>query len=207
MSSSEKHSESDRNSREQELRNLEDRAKSAEERYSHEIIAHAESMKSIESLKKEVTSLQATAREHLSSAETAKAKLISSENSWKQQKESLDKEVADLNSRVQDLSQQNALLLQHLESVSAQATRIRQATDAPADSTAEGEQASVDADIRLSELRSVVNYLRKEKGIVDLQLEMSKRDNDILKSQIERLTQTLQETRATLAEVCLHIFV
>jgi len=103
---------------------------------------------------------------------------------------------------VQDLSQQNTLLLQHLESVSAQATRIRQATDAPADAVAEGDQAPVvDADNRLSELRSVVNYLRKEKGIVDLQLEMSKRDNDILKSQIERLSQTLQETRVTLAEV------
>jgi len=43
--------------------------------------------------------------------------------------------------------------------------------------------------------------LRKEKGIVDLQLEMSKRENEVLKSQTERLSQTLQETRTALAEV------
>lgn len=54
----------------------------------------------------------------------------------------------------------------------------------------------------MSELRSVVNYLRKEKGIVDLQLEMSRRENEVLKNQIERVSQTLHETRATLAEVC-----
>jgi len=56
-------------------------------------------MKSIENLKKEVTTLQTTAREHLSAAETAQVKLASSESSWRHQKESLDKEVADLNSR------------------------------------------------------------------------------------------------------------
>ena len=99
------------------------------------------------------------------------------------------------------MSQQNAILHQHLESVSAQATRIRQAADAPIDSNVEGGEPSEDSDNRLSELRSVVNYLRKEKGIVDLQLEMSKRENEVLKSQTERLSQTLQETRTALAEV------
>ncbi|CAA7262954.1 unnamed protein product [Cyclocybe aegerita] len=202
MSTSEKHSESDRSTREQEMRSLEDRAKAAEQRYSQEIIAHAESMKSIDALKKELSASQTAARQYLNAQETAQAKLVSSENSWRQQKEALDKEVADLNARCQDLSQQNSVLHQHLESVSAQATRIRQAADAPVDSTttnAEGETTD-ESDNRISELRSVINYLRKEKGIVDLQLEMSKRENGVLKSQIERLSQTLQETRATLAE-------
>ena len=100
----------------------------------------------------------------------------------------------------QDLSSQNATLHQHLESVSTQATRIRQAADASAAQPAE-EEIIDDADSRLSELRSVVSYLRKEKGIVDLQLEMSKQENERLKTHIERLTQTVQETRATLSEV------
>jgi len=45
----------------------------------------------------------------------------------------------------------------------------------------------------MSELRSVVSYLQKEKGIVDLQLEMAKRENGVLKNQDERLPQMLQE--------------
>jgi nucleoprotein TPR len=61
----------------------------------------------------------------------------------------------------------------------------------------------VDADAKLSELRSVVAYLRKEKEIVDLQLELSKQEATRLKSQIEHLSQTLEETRATLSEACL----
>jgi len=97
------------------------------------------------------------------------------------------------------LAAQNATLHQHLESVSNQATRIRQAADAaPAPAT---EDTSGDADARLAELRSVVGYLRKEKEIVDLQLEMGKQENERLKSQIERLTASLQEARTTLAEV------
>lgn len=102
------------------------------------------------------------------------------------------------------LSGQNETLHQHLESVSAQATRIRQAAEAPVDhvTNVEGETIPIgDEDNRLSELRSVVSYLRKEKGIVDLQLEMAKRESGVLKNQIERLSQTLQETRSTLAEV------
>ena len=84
------------------------------------------------------------------------------------------------------------------------ATRIRQATEAPVDHVSEGEIATVDdTDNRMSELRSVVSYLRKEKGIVDLQLEMAKRENGVLKNKNERLSQMLQETRDTLAEVSL----
>lgn len=107
------------------------------------------------------------------------------------------------NSSCKELSQQNSTLHKHLETVSAQATRIRHAAEAPADGATDTETSvSDDADSRLSELRSVVSYLRKEKGIVDLQLEMAKRENGVLKTQIERLSQTLQEARTSLTEVC-----
>lgn len=56
-------------------------------------------------------------------------------------------------------------------------------------------------DTKLSDLRSVVAYLRKEKEIVDLQLELSKQENIRLKSQLDHLSQSLQEVRKTLSEV------
>nr|UPW42857.1 nucleoprotein MLP2 [Hypsizygus marmoreus] len=199
MSTSEKNSESDRTTRESEVRQQEERAKAAEERYSHEVIAHAESIKTIESLKRDLATSQATARDNLTTAETAKANLVASEASWKQQREALDKEVADLNARCQDLTSQNAILHQHLESVSSQANRIKAA--AASSSTAPTEtEATGDADTKLSELRSVVAYLRKEKEIVDLQLELSKQESSRLKAQIEHLSQSLEDTRRTLSE-------
>lgn len=98
----------------------------------------------------------------------------------------------------QDLSAQNSLLHQHLESVSSQAARIRQAAD-PSSVSTEGDSDNEAA--KLTELRSVVSYLRKEKEIVDLQLELSKQENARLKTQIEHLSQSLQEARTTISEV------
>ncbi|OCH84090.1 hypothetical protein OBBRIDRAFT_808494 [Obba rivulosa] len=198
MSTSERHSESDRASRENELRQQEERAKAAEERYSHEVLAHAEAIKTIDELKQQLSRAQAAARDNSAASETAKAKLASSEASWRQQKEALDKEIADLNTRCKDLASQNNILHQHLESVSSQAARIRQAVDSSS-VPAEGD-AIDDADTKLSELRSVVAYLRKEKEIVDLQFELSKQENTRLKTQIEHLTQALEEARKTLSE-------
>lgn len=74
-------------------------------------------------------------------------------------------------------------------------------SDASANATAEEGDATEDVDTKLSELRSVVSYLRREKEIVDLQLELSKQENVRLKSQIEHLSQSLEETRTSLSEV------
>lgn len=99
--------------------------------------------------------------------------------------------------------EQNNLLHKHLESVSSQATRIRQATESTASTGVAESDANDNADTKLSELRSVVGYLRKEKEIVDLQLELSKQEATRMKSQIDHLQVTLNETRRTLTEVCI----
>ena len=191
----------------------------AEERYSREVLTHAESIKSIEMLKQQLSTAQAKARDNLAATETAQVKLATSENSWKQQKQTLDQEIVDLNTRCvcsflppnqsplivivrcKDLSSQNLILHQHLESVSSQAARIQQAADSSATITVGEGETSDDVETKLSELRAVVAYLRKEKEIVDLQLELSKQENVRFKSQIDHLSQSLDETRATLSEV------
>lgn len=106
--------------------------------------------------------------------------------------------VADYASRSKDLLAQNNLLHSHLEEVNTKAARIREAAAAaPVLGT---EESTDDADTKLSELRSVVSYLRKEKEIVDLQLELSKQENSRLRTQVEHLEKTLEETRQTLSE-------
>ena len=233
LSTSERNAETDRSSREDDIRQLEERTKvsiyrradtsvterysqAAEERYSNEVVSHADSIKSIEKLKRQLTAAQSAARDNLNAAETAKTKLTSSENSWMQQKAALDKEIVDLNARYEgfftiqyvlliqnrckDVSEQNKLLHQHLESVSSQAARIRQAADSSATAQTEGD-ATADSDTKLVELRQVVQYLRKEKEIVDLQLELCKQESARLKSQVDHLSHTLDEARTTLSEV------
>ncbi|KAL0058021.1 Protein mlp1 [Marasmius tenuissimus] len=198
LGTSEKMTENDRLSRENEIKAQEERRKTAEEKYSNEVVAHAESIKTIEQLRKQLGAVQATVREHQTAAETASAKLASSEGSWSSQREALDKEISELKSRNREINEQNQILHQHLDSVSSQAARIRQAADSEV--AADGEGQAVDSDAKLSELRSVVAYLRKQKEIVDLQLELSKQENIRVKAQVDHLQQTLNETRQTLSE-------
>ena len=105
-----------------------------------------------------------------------------------------------MQARCKDIGEQNKLLHQHLESVSSHAARIKQAASTSNAESGEGDPMD-DADTKLTELRSLVTYLRKEKEIVDLQLELSKQENTRLKGQIEHLTQALNDTRATLSDV------
>ena len=98
-----------------------------------------------------------------------------------------------------DLVAQNTLLHNHLESVSSQAARIRDVANTSSTTPGEGEGDSSDS--KLAELRSVVGWLRKEKEIVELQLELSKQETTRLKTQVDHLYQSLDQARASLAEV------
>ncbi|KAI6009008.1 hypothetical protein BKA83DRAFT_648805 [Pisolithus microcarpus] len=193
LSTSERSSESDRAAHEREIRELEQRAIVVEERYTREVVAHAESLKNVENLRQQLATAQATARHNLSEAATTQAKLEASEGSWKQQKEALEKEIADLNARYDDLSAQKALLYQHLDTISSQAARIRQVADSSTENAPDAADGDSDSDAKLAELRA-------EKEIVDLQLELCKQENVRLKGQIDHLNRSLQETRNTLSE-------
>ena len=72
---------------------------SAEEKYSREVLAHAESIKTVDELNQQLSAAQAAIRDNLAAAETAQSKLLSSEASWRTQKDALDKEISDLRSR------------------------------------------------------------------------------------------------------------
>lgn len=72
---------------------------------------------------------------------------------------------------------------------------------AASSSTTTDVDALGDSDTKLSELGSVVAYLRREKEIVDLQLELSKQTISRQKGEIERLSKDLNDTRQTLSEV------
>ncbi|KAM5539450.1 hypothetical protein V8D89_006902 [Ganoderma adspersum] len=198
MTTSAQHTQTDKSTWEAEIRHQEQRARAAEDRYSREVVAHAEALKSVQDLKRRLTHSQTTARESRAAAETAQAKLASSEASWQQQREALDKEIADLKTRCKDLGEQNSILHQHLESVSTHAARIKQA--ATSTSTEAEEVESSDDDTKLTELRSLVTYLCKEKEIIELQLELGKQENTRFKTQVDHLSQSLEETRQALSE-------
>ncbi|KAH9018595.1 hypothetical protein EDB85DRAFT_604226 [Lactarius pseudohatsudake] len=219
FTASEKNLAEDRLTRESDVHAHEERVRAAEERYSREVIAHAEAIKAIEDLKRGIHDLQVSDRNNRTAVEIAQAKLSTSEGSWGQQRQALDREIADLAARYgccphrahgawqilssftrcKALTEQNNVLHQHLDNVSSQATRIRQAADSTIATPGEGDTAD-GTEAKLSELRAVINYLRKEKEIVDIQLELGKQENARLKTQIGHVTRDLEDTRATLSD-------
>ena len=67
-----------------------------------------------------------------------------------------------------------------------------------------GDSAGADEGVNHApDLRGVISYLRREKDIVDLQLELSKQESARMKAQIDHLSQSLEEARATLYAVSL----
>jgi nucleoprotein TPR len=168
-----------------------------EERYSREIIAHAEAMKTVSTLREQLKKAQEDARNGSAAAEGAQAKLAASEGSWLAQKQALEKDAAALDERCKGLARQNALLHEHLETVTTQAARIRQAADGPgALPAAAGEGAE-----QLGELRDIVVFLRKEKEMNDVRLEVVNQENVRLRAQVDHLSQSLAETREMLSQV------
>ncbi|KAG8987496.1 hypothetical protein FRB90_003320, partial [Tulasnella sp. 427] len=167
----------------------------ANEKYERELLAHAAAVTKVAELKQQLTTAQAQIRDKQVAAETAQVNLVSSQASWELQKETISKELRDLQTRHNELTSQNTALHKHLESVSQQATAIRQTADQRA-SLADG--PAVEGDDALNELRSVVAYLRREKEIVDLQLDLSRQETVRLRSQIDHLTKSLDETRTQL---------
>lgn len=62
----------------------------AEEKYSREIVAHAESIKTVDDLRNQLNEARMALREKTTQAGTAQANVIASETGWNQQREALN---------------------------------------------------------------------------------------------------------------------
>lgn len=107
--------------------------------------------------------------------------------------------VADSAARLKELNEQNNRLHDHLQDITAKATRIRETAE-PSAGLADGEGAD-EEDTKYAELRSVLGYLRNAKNIAETQLEISKQESTRLRNQVEHLEKALRDAREALSEV------
>ncbi|BGP43630.1 Protein mlp1 [Rhodotorula kratochvilovae] len=185
-------------------------ARDAHDKYERELVAHAEDVKKLAEVKEELNVVRATVREHDAAVQVAKANLSNSEESWTRQKGTLEQELADVRKRCDELKEQNSTLAQHLETASSQATQLQARHAAVSDSAAAAGEGGADADTieaitashnaSVEQLREVIRYLRREKDIIDLQLEFSKQEATRLRQQLDFTSRSLEETRQSLQE-------
>lgn len=167
-------------------------ATEAQQNYDKELQKHAEVVKAVSSLREESNKLKETIQKLSSEAKQSKEELSKSQESWGTQRVALEEELRVAKNRVDDLTSQNHILYNQIESLSKrQPTAERTDTD--------GDE--IIGDDSNDELRELISLLRREKDISDAQLEVSNRELKRVTQKLELVTSELDRSRLELTKL------
>lgn len=169
-------------------------AQQAQSNYEDELVKHAEAAKALQKVRAEYNQVKVEMVEMKTEAESARTRLLQSEESWADTRERYERELADLRTGKENLNAQNNRLHQQLENLSAQISSLQKRA-----TTSDSENPNGEAPTSgLENLQEVIKYLRREKEIVDVQLELSAQEAKRLKQQLDYTQSQLDETRLRL---------
>ncbi|SLM33347.1 Tetratricopeptide, MLP1/MLP2-like [Lasallia pustulata] len=171
-------------------------AQQAQQNYEDELVKHAEAAKALQKVRNDYNQLKLEVVEMKTEVESTRTSMAQSEESWAEAKGRYERELADLRARREDVNTQNKLLHQQLENVTGQISALQHKRATAGESEEESIVGSVSAG--LDNLQEVIKYLRREKEIVDIQLELSSQEGKRLKQQLDYTQSQLDETRLKL---------
>ena len=161
-------------------------AQQAQQNYENELVKHGDATKALQKVRGELSEIKVELVEARTEAETARLNLGQSEESWADSKERFEREVSELRTARQDLKIQNDRLHQQLETLTSAHKRSTEGQE---------EMREGSPNTGLDNLQEVVKYLRREKEIVDVQLELSSQEAKRLKQQLDYTQSQLDEAR------------
>lgn len=171
-----------------------DIAQQAQQNYENELVKHADAAKSLQKVRSEYNQLKVEVAEVKSEADSAKTSLAQNEESWTESRERYEKEISDLKAGRESLNAQNNRLHKQLDDISAQIASLQKRPPSGNEEESESMTPSAGAE----NLQEVIRYLRREKEIVDVQLELSLQEAKRLKQQLDYTQAQLDETRVRL---------
>ena len=171
-------------------------AQQAQQSYENELVKHAEAAKALQKVRSDYNELKLEVVELKTEAESTRASMAQNEESWADAKERYERELADLRTRREDVNAQNKLLHQQLENTSSQISALQQKRSTAREGEEESTVGSVSSG--LENLHEVIKYLRREKEIVDIQLELSSQEAKRLRQQLDYTQSQLDDTRLKL---------
>lgn len=179
----------------QDLKRQSELTTEAQQNYETELVKHAEAARNIQKVRAEYNELRLEVAELKSESESARRTLSHSEESWAESKDRYEREVSELKVRRDDINTQNKLLHQQLETFSSQIVNLQQkrASDIEGDV---GESI-----LGTDNMQELVTYLRREKEIVDIQLELSSQETKRLRQQLEHTQSQLDDARLKLNQL------
>ena len=167
-----------------------DIAQQAQQNYENELVKHADAAKALQKIRSDYNGLKLEIVEAKTEAESARTNLSQNEDSWTDSRERFEREINELKSARQNLNSQNDFLHRQLEAFNARKEKPTLVSDEESSQTL--------AAPGLDNLQEVIKYLRREKEIVDVQLELSSQEAKRLKQQLDYSQSQLDETRLKL---------
>ncbi|KAG8851065.1 hypothetical protein FRB91_008533 [Serendipita sp. 411] len=171
------------------------RTREAQQKYQAILVDHAGVLKERDELQQRVQELQGTAGRHDEEAKTAQSVLATSQASWNAQSESLKQEVADLQSRYDEIMKQNSNLQQQLASVTSQRWLLNELSQ-----NALSTMQDASDDEHQKALQQVIQHLHRDADLLRGQAELLKRENARINGEVRRVTSELESTRQRLIE-------
>ena len=169
-------------------------AQQAQQNYENELVKHAEAAKAVQSVRAQYNEVKLQIVELKTEAEAARAALAQNEESWTESKDRYERELGEVKDGKENLNTQNKRLHQQLENLSAQISNLQKRSSTGEDHHPDDESLAPD----FENLQEVIKYLRREKEIVDVQLELSTQEAKRLKQQLDYTQSQLDDTRLKL---------
>ena len=170
-------------------------ARQAQQNYENELVKHADAAKNLQKVRADHSQLKLEIAGIKSEAESARISLAQNEESWAETRERYEREITELKSRRDDVINQNKLLHKQLDNVNSQINDLQQkrmSAEVEEDTTGRSSSNGLD------NLQELIKYLRREKEIVDVQLELSLQEAKRLKKQLDYTQSQLDEARLKL---------
>ena len=169
-------------------------AAQAQQSYEDELVKHGEAMKSLRDVREDFNKNRMEMAELRAEAEAARDSLAQNEEHWTETRNRYERELNELRGRNDEIKTQNRRLLQQVDSVSYQIEDLKTSRAAMAGTEVQAADLPSDED----NLRAIVRYLRHEKEIMDVQMEVTNQEARRLKQQLEYSQSQLDQAREQL---------
>ena len=170
-------------------------AQQAQHNYEDELVKHADAAKALQKVRSDHNELKLEIKALKTDAESARKSLTQSEESWARSRDAYEREMTEIKTGRENLIAQNNHLHQQIETYSAQVINLKKRASSGDEGSGEDTPAT-----DLGNLQEVIKYLRREKEIVDVQLELSTQEGKRLRQQLDYAQSQLDDTRLRLSQ-------
>ncbi|KAJ5976285.1 hypothetical protein N7481_009992 [Penicillium waksmanii] len=171
-------------------------AQTAQQNYENELVKHADAARNLQTVRAEANQVKLEMAEIRTQAETLKKDLGRKEESWIEQKTRYDTELLELQKRREEVLHQNSLLHEQVQGITAQISSLQRDKA----NFAEAEEQEGELAPNLERQQQLISWLRKEKEILELQLQCSNSEKERLQRQFDYTQTQLDETRLKLEQ-------